>query len=99
MCELSSQFYSNGAEGQLVGPPWLRHAIIDPRTGEDVSAGEPGLIRLYDLANWNSVVAVQTQDIAVDAGGGFKIIGRSPAADVRGCSLTAEEIWSHRNAR
>jgi len=88
MCELASQYYSQGVGGALKSPPWLRFRLIDPLTGGDVAPGEQGLLRHYDLANWNSVAVVQTQDVAVANGeGGFRLLGRSPNAEVRGCSL------------
>ncbi|HEY3330292.1 MAG TPA: hypothetical protein VGK19_09755 [Capsulimonadaceae bacterium] len=94
MSEMASQFYAIGEEGAFLAPPWLRTRIIDPYTGDDVEAGEPGLLRVYDLANWNSVLAIQTQDMAVADGAGFRLLGRAPDADVRGCSLTVEELWT-----
>ena len=47
-----------------------------------------------DLANLNSVVAVQTEDMGVaHPGGGFTLLGRAPGAVLRGCSLTAEDLF------
>ncbi len=94
MSEMSSQFY--GAPGQgLIGGHWLRARIIDPITNTDTATGGEGLLRHYDLANWNSVAVIQTQDIARRlTDGGFELLGRSPGADLRGCSLTVEERWT-----
>ncbi len=94
MSEMASQFWSVGEQGAYVGPPWLRTRIIDPETGSDARDGEPGLLRVYDLANWNSVLAIQTQDMAVASEDGFRLLGRAPDAEVRGCSLTVEELWT-----
>jgi hypothetical protein len=95
MCEMASQFYSHGVQGKLYGPHWTRTIIIDPITGLEADIGLPGLARHFDLANFNSVTALQTQDLAVmDTDGGFRLIGRASDAELRGCSLTAEELWS-----
>jgi len=95
MCELTSQFYSQGSDGALYGPHWIRTRCIDPLTQSDCQPNEVGLLRHYDLANLNSVSAVQTQDRAtVGDDGGFKLLGRASDAELRGCSLTAEELWS-----
>lgn len=86
MSELSSQAYA-GADGVFRFPPWARTRIISPATGKEVGQGERGLIRVYDLANVWSVMAVQTGDVGVKEGDGFRLLGRAAAAEARGCSL------------
>lgn len=68
-------------------PPWARARVISPETGEEVAEGETGLIRVLDLANVRSVLAVQTEDLAVRHGQDFTLIGRALQAEPRGCSL------------
>ena len=63
---------------------------------EDAAPGTPGLLRHYDLANYNSVQALQTQDRGTLTPDGFVLQGRAPDAEVRGCSLTVEELWTKR---
>ena len=101
MTELSSQAYSDNlargvdwAQGRLRVPPWVRLAIVDPATLEPYEEpGREGLIRWYDLANVDSVLAVQTSDLGVlDEEGGLQLFGRATDAELRGCSLTIEEI-------
>ena len=70
-------------------PPWARARVISPETSAEVAEGETGLLRVYDLANAFSVLAVQTEDLAVRWGAGFALIGRAEAAEPRGCSLAA----------
>jgi hypothetical protein len=95
MCEMASQFYSQGVDGALHGPHWVRTRCIDPLTNTDAAPGRASLLRHYDLANVNSVLALQTQDQGIlTPDGGFRLAGRAPLADLRGCSLTAEEMWS-----
>lgn len=114
MTELSSQAYTDDLwrchragerrrRGVLQTPPWARVDIVDPLDFEPIDTpGQKGLIRWYDLANTESVLAVQTSDMGelVD-GGGFRLLGRAPDAQLRGCSLTIEEIVdaSHDEAR
>ena len=86
MSELSSQAYA-GADGLFRFPPWARAQIISPATGCEARAGERGLIRVYDLANVWSVMAVQTEDIGISEGNGFRLVGRAAEAEARGCSL------------
>jgi len=53
----------------------------------EVAEGETGLIRVFDLANVFSVMAIQTEDLAVRHADGFELIGRAALAESRGCSL------------
>ena len=70
-------------------PPWARAQIISPETGREVADGETGLLRVFDLANVWSVLAVQTEDLGVRRGNGFELVGRARSAEPRGCSLQA----------
>jgi hypothetical protein len=92
MCELSSQFYTRGVDGVHTGPPWVRALVIDPETGREAEVGQAGVLRIFDLANLNSVLAVETQDLAIRREAGFALIGRDPAALPRGCSRAADEL-------
>ena len=94
MSEMASQFYGRGLDPVKRGPFWVRTRTIDPETGDDAPPGAPGLLRHYDLANFNSVQALQTQDLGTLTDGGFVLHGRAPDAEVRGCSLTVEELWA-----
>jgi hypothetical protein len=70
-------------------PPWARVQIISPETGREVREGETGLIRVFDLANVFSVMAIQTEDLGIRRGDGFELVGRASLAEARGCSLMA----------
>lgn len=94
MSEMASQFYGQGLDPEKRGPHWVRTRTIDAQTGEDAPPGMPGLLRHYDLANFNSVLALQTQDVGIQTPDGFVLHGRAPDAEVRGCSLTVEELWA-----
>ena len=89
MSEMASQYYDSSlydlARGLVrparkVGPPWVRTRILDPVTGLDAPVGTPGLLAHYDLANGNSVLALQTEDMGVASpdGEGFTLLGRAP---------------------
>lgn len=97
MTELSSQFYDLSLKrGRAVSiksiPTWTRVLIINPLTGRPVPKGRRGLIRVIDLANRDSCLAIQTEDEGRLVKGGFEILGRRKGADLRGCSLTFEEM-------
>ncbi len=97
MSELSSQAYDGGsvdasrithhASRVFHFPPWVRAQIISPETGREVAEGETGLLRVFDLANVFSVMAIQTEDLGVRRGDGFELMGRAELAESRGCSL------------
>jgi hypothetical protein len=63
--------------------------IVSPETGCEAGEGETGLIRVFDLANVYSVMAIQTEDLGVRRGDGFELVGRLELAAPRGCSLMA----------
>ncbi len=91
MSELGSQAYDAvaGVTASRVFrfPPWARTVVVSPETGREVGDGEPGLLRVFDLANVRSVLAIQTEDLAVRRGDGFELLGRAELAEPRGCSL------------
>jgi len=58
-------------------------------TGREVGKGETGLIRVFDLANVYSVMAIQTEDLGIRRANGFELLGRAALAEPRGCSLMA----------
>lgn len=106
MTELCSQCYDTvlrdltaanapaDAEGGVgrrkAGPPWLRSRVVNPETLEPVEPGETGILQHFDLANVGSVLAVQTEDLAVEVEGGFVLIGRAAGAPPRGCSIAMD---------
>lgn len=95
MTELSTQLYDDGnllVPSIKTGPHWLRSRIIDPLTGRDVPPGERGVLVHCDLASFNSVTAILTEDVGVAAGDGFLLLGRAEGAQARGCSLAVEEF-------
>jgi hypothetical protein len=91
MSELSSQAYDGqvGASGERAFqfPPWARAEVISLETDEPADEGETGLLRVYDLANVGSVMAIQTEDLALRRGRGFELLGRASESQPRGCSL------------
>ena len=91
MTELSSQFFARGLGTPHEAPPWLRAVVFDPETGREVADGETGVLRLFDLANLGSCLAIETQDLAIRRGTAFELIGRDPGALPRGCSRQADE--------
>jgi hypothetical protein len=90
MSELSSQAYDrrvgDSAPRRFQFPPWARVEFISPETAQPVNEGETGLIRVYDLANVGSVLAIQTEDLGRKFGDGFELMGRAVQAEPRGCS-------------
>lgn len=103
MTELSSQMYSAGLRQAVLGGPavpvgsrfwvpgWVRVQAVDPETLKPVTPGETGILRIDDLANVDSVSAIQTSDMARVVGQDLYLLGRAPGAVPRGCSLAIEE--------
>ncbi|MCC2684906.1 MAG: acyl-protein synthetase LuxE [Paenibacillaceae bacterium] len=101
MTELSSQMYdltirscmlSGRAIHDKAGPAWVRTRVLDPDTLEPVRQGETGVLAHYDLANWNSAVAILTEDIGVQTEAGLVLQGRAEGSEARGCSLAIDQL-------
>ncbi len=101
MTELSSQMYETTLRAAVLGEPpvarrlwvpgWVRVRAVDPETLAPVAEGTPGVLRIDDLANLDSVCAIQTSDLAIVHGRELELLGRAPGATPRGCSLSVEE--------
>ena len=71
---------------------------LDPETLGDVEPGEPGLLAFLDLGNVGSAAYVLTEDLGRLAenepavGRRFELLGRARDAQLRGCSLTTEQL-------
>ncbi len=92
MCELSSQAYDRIAGGKSSArcfrfPPWARVRVVSSEDGAPTMEGKVGLLQIFDLANAFSVLAIQTEDLAVRREDGFELIGRAEQVEPRGCSL------------
>ena len=100
MTELSSQYYDPVLRSRTglrhprpkLGPPWLRPLVVDPETLRPLPDGEVGLILHFDLANLDSVLAIQTDDLGRVTPAGLQLLGRAVGSEARGCSLAAEEF-------
>jgi hypothetical protein len=96
MTELTSQAYTrallDGPRDLFVGPPWMRVRVLDPSTLEEAPEGDVGLLAVLDLANVGSALHLLTEDLARVEREGFRLLGRAAGAELRGCSLTAEEL-------
>ncbi|MCI0693095.1 hypothetical protein L0337_13945 [candidate division KSB1 bacterium] len=73
-------------------PPWVGVAAVDPETLQILPEGEVGLLRIFDLANVDSVMAIQTEDLGRAWQDRLELVGRATGAELRGCSLLTESI-------
>ena len=109
MTEMCSQFYDSSLRDTARGrerarhklvPPWVRTRVVDPETLDPVAPGEIGLLQHFDLANLNSVMAIQTEDAGFAVEDGLHLLGRAPGATPRGCSIAMdmllEALGTHR---
>jgi len=106
MTELSSQFYESAIPENAFAmrhapralrsahfaPSWVRVAAVDPETLAVLPNGEIGLLRIFDLANVDSVMAIQTEDLGRAWQDRLELLGRASGAELRGCSLLTEMI-------
>jgi hypothetical protein len=95
MTELSTQLYDDGnavVPSVKSGPHWIRSRLVDPLSGRELPRGERGVLVHCDLANFNSVTSILTEDVGVAVDGGFLLLGRAEGAQAKGCSLAVEEF-------
>jgi Acyl-protein synthetase, LuxE len=95
MTELSTQFYDAGntqTPSVKFGPHWIRTRVVDPVTGRDMPVGAEGILAHTDLANFNSVLSILTEDVGIMRPDGFLLLGRAQGAQAKGCSLAVEEF-------
>jgi len=102
MTELFSQLYETTLREaaldlprtprRLWAPPWVRASVLDPEQLVPTAEGTPGLVRIDDAANLDSVSAIQTADVGVAQHGGLALLGRAQGAVARGCSITADVL-------
>ena len=95
MTELSTQFYDAGSQSVPSikrGPHWMRSRLLDPMTGQEVPRGERGVLAHTDLANFNSVTTILTEDVGLATDNGFVLLGRAQGAEAKGCSLAVEDF-------
>jgi hypothetical protein len=101
MTEMCSQFYDNALRERALGrspesrhkvvPPWVRTQIVDADELGVLPAGRVGVLRHFDLANLDSVLAIQTDDLGIAGSTGFEIVGRAEGSELRGCSIAMDE--------
>lgn len=88
MTELLSQAYLLSNDGFRL-PPWMKVIIRD--ITDPLSKGlqsQTGGINVIDLANWNTISFIETEDLGrVASNGNFEVLGRMDNSDVRGCNL------------
>jgi hypothetical protein len=95
MTELSTQFYDWGNEtcpSVKSGPHWIRSRVINPLTGQDVPRGDTGVLAHCDLAHFNIVTTILTEDAGIEVDDGFLLLGRADGAEAQGCSMAVEEF-------
>jgi hypothetical protein len=101
MAEMGSQFYDDNLvaahekRAPLPGkqiPPWVRTRVLHPETMEEQPDGERGILVHYDLANFETPLAIQTEDIGSRRDDRLILEGRLVNAEPRGCSLAFEQF-------
>jgi len=102
MTELCSQYYDAMLRdrvlcrarpaGMKLPPPWLKCRVVNPETLAPVPEGREGLLQHFDLANLDSVMAVQTEDVGRQSADGLRLLGRVLGAPPRGCSIAMDDL-------
>ena len=95
MTELSTQFYDDGNEvcpSIKTGPHWIKSRVINPLPKVDVLKGITGVLVHCDLAHFNIVSSILTEDAGIELDNGFFLLGRAGAEEAKGCSMAVDEF-------
>lgn len=105
MSEIGTQYYDNNLKNHFArvkasvnkeNPHWASTYVADPECGFELvkpgTAGKEGPLVHFDLTNIDRALAVMTDDLGRYSGTGFEILGRISPGDLKGCSLTIEEL-------
>ena len=95
MTELSTQFYDDGNEvcpSIKTGPHWIKSRVINPLSKVDVPKGSTGVLVHCDLAHFNIVSSILTEDAGIELDNGFFLLGRASAEEAIGCSMAVDEF-------
>ena len=106
MTELTSQAYTRsldgGATDLFVCPHWMRVRVLDPTSLEEAPPAPPVSSPSSTSPTSARCSTSSPRTSAGSEDGGFRLLGRASGAELRGCSLTAEELerpWAGRPAR
>ena len=93
MTEMFSQAYAKKA-GQFFCPPTLDVQIRELNDPFRIlNNGRLGAINIYDLANFESLSFIATDDIGRKySDDSFQVLGRMDDSDLRGCNLLVDEL-------
>lgn len=106
MSELGTQYYDDNLKNHIAGkktsacskgnPYWARTLVADIENDLKIlPAGnyeKKGALVHYDLTDFERAIGILTDDFGRYAPGGFEILGRINPGDLKGCSLTIEEL-------
>jgi len=95
MTELSTQFYDDGnavCPSVKSGPHWIKTRVVNPLTGVAVPKGDTGVLAHTDLAHFNIVTTILTEDAGIETDDGFLLLGRASGAEAQGCSMAVDEF-------
>jgi len=87
MTELLSQCYSKGNEW-FYCPPFIKVLVREVTDPFQVGIEAVGGLNIIDLANFNTISFIETEDLGrVAKDGSFEVVGRMDNSEARGCNL------------
>ena len=66
--------------------------MINPLSKTDVKIGDKGALVHCDLAHFNIVSTILTEDAGIEVEDGFLLLGRADGAEAKGCSMAVDEF-------
>ena len=95
MVEQGGSIFMECEHGHLHAPVFADVIVRDPITLAPLGPGQTGVLQVLSaLPVSYPGHSLLTEDLGSLDGAGFRLAGRAPEADLRGCSLLAEELGS-----
>lgn len=66
--------------------------MVNPLTGDSLPDGQIGILAHTDLAHFNIVTTILTEDAGIAVDGGFQLLGRATGTAAQGCSMAVDEF-------
>ncbi len=105
MSEVGTQYYDDNLKNHIAGvtapatkrnPHWAKTLVMKLDGAMNYLAPQissvKGALVHFDLSNFDRALAILTDDLGCYKEDGFEVCGRIKEGDVKGCSLTIEEL-------
>jgi len=104
MTENTTVWYDNVLRNKLLenneqrckeDPCWCKTTIVNPTSLKEVENGKVGLIKMINLANFNTCSFIQMNDLGFKLSKGFEVIGKASKEEAVGYYRLLNDFLKH----